>query len=750
MDKVVVLLVGPQGSGKSTYCRDNLPGYLRISQDEQGRAAHFTLFTEALERGEPFVVIDRINALKSQRKRYLDVARQHGYLTHIVWLNADRNLCLTRCRDTADHPTLKPEDADKALQLYFNSFQVPSRREADTLTILGPPPVFVQVHDLTEHIGSRRHIIVGDVHGCYDELRELLDQLQFEPDRDVLISVGDIVDRGPKVARNRGISLRIAGLSHGPRQSRGQAAPPSGGQERADQPRPGNDDLLLRGKLSAGPGRAPGPAAADPEDAVGLRRPRRLRSGDAAGGAGPIRLPLHALLRRQDLLRRHQRPALVRSVAARIPARVLRPHSAVARTVRGPRRLAGCRLRLRRRAEGLRQPRRQGPRGQGPRKICRQRVRGRRAHDADRRTAQREEYVVAGLLRGDHSDDGALAIYTYTDQCVYDSAWDQITRNARGHIYNMQTGECVAWPFPKFFNLGENQENLPENFPWDQPYEIYEKMDGWLGVLYRHEGQYKVASRGSFHSSGAVWATEFIQKHDLSCLPDEATLCFEIIHPDHRIILDYGGKQTLIVLAAFNRFTGVEYPRAQVEKWTAAIGLPIVPQLAHLSLTDLLHSQKGREAFEGFVIRFGDGRRVKVKTEWYLQIARVMSNLNPITVWEVMAQGKVQESYLIEVPEELRPLAEKYKAILEGQYARVLLDIEQNAAPIVEKFGSDRRTLALYMNEHKTQLRHVKPAVFLLLDGKRDRLEKVIMDLIYPRGNQFVSDAELLVGARKE
>ena len=55
----------------------------------------------------------------------------------------------------------------------------------------------------------------------------------------------------------------------------------------------------------------------------------------------------------------------------------------------------------------------------------------------------------------------------------------------------------------RFFNLGENKECLPEAFPWHEPYEIYEKMDGWLGVLYRKDGDYHVASRGSFHSSGA-------------------------------------------------------------------------------------------------------------------------------------------------------------------------------------------------------------------------------------------------------
>ncbi|WP_285577770.1 metallophosphoesterase [Actinoallomurus iriomotensis] len=42
----------------------------------------------------------------------------------------------------------------------------------------------------------RRTIIIGDIHGCFDELLELLDEVDLRPD-DLLVSVGDLVDRGP-------------------------------------------------------------------------------------------------------------------------------------------------------------------------------------------------------------------------------------------------------------------------------------------------------------------------------------------------------------------------------------------------------------------------------------------------------------------------------------------------------------------------------------------------------------------------
>ena len=57
--------------------------------------------------------------------------------------------------------------------------------------------------------------LIGDVHGCYDELIALLKQVDFTPGRDILWLTGDLVARGPLPG---GFTLRkIAGRqrSHG-------------------------------------------------------------------------------------------------------------------------------------------------------------------------------------------------------------------------------------------------------------------------------------------------------------------------------------------------------------------------------------------------------------------------------------------------------------------------------------------------------------------------------------------------------
>lgn len=42
-----------------------------------------------------------------------------------------------------------------------------------------------------------RTLIIGDVHGCIDELRDLLTELQYRPGADRLYFIGDLINKGP-------------------------------------------------------------------------------------------------------------------------------------------------------------------------------------------------------------------------------------------------------------------------------------------------------------------------------------------------------------------------------------------------------------------------------------------------------------------------------------------------------------------------------------------------------------------------
>lgn len=43
-----------------------------------------------------------------------------------------------------------------------------------------------------------RHVwVVGDIHGCFSMLMKRLRECRFDPQQDLLVSVGDLIDRGP-------------------------------------------------------------------------------------------------------------------------------------------------------------------------------------------------------------------------------------------------------------------------------------------------------------------------------------------------------------------------------------------------------------------------------------------------------------------------------------------------------------------------------------------------------------------------
>jgi hypothetical protein len=53
--------------------------------------------------------------------------------------------------------------------------------------------------DLRTQSRGKKVAIIGDVHGCYDELDELLGAIDWSPQSHILILTGDLIDRGPKV-----------------------------------------------------------------------------------------------------------------------------------------------------------------------------------------------------------------------------------------------------------------------------------------------------------------------------------------------------------------------------------------------------------------------------------------------------------------------------------------------------------------------------------------------------------------------
>jgi hypothetical protein len=91
------------------------------------------------------------------------------------------------------------------------------------------------------------------------------------------------------------------------------------------------------------------------------------------------------------------------------------------------------------------------------------------------------DYVAKGLVVGQSHATLPLAIFNYSRTCQYDRLWDEVTLNCRGLILDTE-GNVIAKPFPKFFNMEElSDSEIPK-----EAFEVFEKMDGSLGIFFHY------------------------------------------------------------------------------------------------------------------------------------------------------------------------------------------------------------------------------------------------------------------------
>ena len=220
------------------------------------------------------------------------------------------------------------------------------------------------------------------------------------------------------------------------------------------------------------------------------------------------------------------------------------------------------------------------------------------------------DYKERGLLYSQIHPTLPLTIWNYTEKVQYESLWDEVTLAARGLVTD-GSGRIVARPFQKFFNIEERKHTPTQEF------EVFEKMDGSLGIVFVYHGQVVYATRGSFASDQAKWMADWGDRYNFSHIIVEGyTYLFEIIYPENRIVVDYGGESRLVLLGVIKTDTGEE---TSWDDLSAFEGWDLVKRYDGISdYTTLKGMVKNNQ--EGFVVRFSNGDRVKIKGEEYLRL----------------------------------------------------------------------------------------------------------------------------------
>jgi RNA ligase len=294
-------------------------------------------------------------------------------------------------------------------------------------------------------------------------------------------------------------------------------------------------------------------------------------------------------------------------------------------------------------------------------------------------------------------------ILNYTPKTQFDRHWTTETELSRGLMYDTRDGTIVGRGFSKFFNWGEREVVIP-----DEPFVAYEKLDGSLGLSYVDaDGLPSVATRGSFTSYQAKRATQILRSkyaHTLDKILTlgKVTLCLEIILPEYRIVVDYEGREDLVLLAAFDLETGQEIDLDAPP--IAALGFPLAQRYTATTLEEAHELIEGPlfENAEGVVVRFAGGLRLKLKREEYLRLHRIVTGITPRRIWQMLKEGSPPIGRLFAgTPAPFQEWARTEIAKIEDQRAVIEGASQEAYRQIVDAAPADRKGFAMLAQKHR-------------------------------------------------
>jgi hypothetical protein len=323
---------------------------------------------------------------------------------------------------------------------------------------------------------------------------------------------------------------------------------------------------------------------------------------------------------------------------------------------------------------------------------------------------QLQQLIQEGWVQVQKHPSEELHIYNYTNAAQYDRHWDEITLQCRGLILDNE-GIIIARPFNKFFNIEEVGFNALPN----EPFTIYDKMDGSLGILYWINDTPYIATRGSFASEQAIHATDILHtryKHTWALLDKSKTYLFEIIYPANKIVLNYNGLDDLILLAVIDIQTGADCALPNIG-FTLVDTYPSDTPIAKLK--DLAIDNK-----EGFVIKYASGYRVKIKFADYIRLHRIIKQVSTRSIWDALMNNQSLGEIIDNVPDEFYTWVKKIINELQAQYNTI-----EQACKANYKELPTRKETALYFQTCQYQ-----SVLFAMYTGKN--YEKIIWKIIEP------------------
>lgn len=334
------------------------------------------------------------------------------------------------------------------------------------------------------------------------------------------------------------------------------------------------------------------------------------------------------------------------------------------------------------------------------------------------------KHIEDGYIRFQTNETGDLFIYNYTDKTQYEQNWDEMTLMCRGLILDKDYN-IIARSFDKFFNY-EELVNKGKDIP-NLPYEISSKLDGSMIIAFYWKMQWCTATRGSFNSDQAKKAESlFFEKYvyNLFKMDPSKSYIYEILYPENRVVCNYGDKEELVLLTIIDPETGKDC----LDDRNLSFKRPkVYNNYDYTTIRDEIDGTND----EGFVVKFSNGFRMKIKYAEYCRLHKLMCGINERRLWELLSNNESIDYILENVPDEFYDWVKKVIKDLNDKYKRIELFTHKIFWDISDWPNSTRKDKALYIMKYHKEFSSI---IFKMMDGQE--YDMLIWKLIKPKAEK--------------
>ena len=229
------------------------------------------------------------------------------------------------------------------------------------------------------------------------------------------------------------------------------------------------------------------------------------------------------------------------------------------------------------------------------------------------------------VAKREELDGVPIVSFAYRLILLEDFAKFKGARNLRGITFREDTGELVALPFHKFWGLNENEYTQLDRVKCKGILRVTEKYDGSLVYFFMLSGKLYCKTKLNSFSEQAARAMSIVEENRalrdsiVELIRGSYTPLFEYIAPTNQVVIPYAEERLKYICSRSMKDGTYNFDYFE--------GCDPVDTLLLESLDSVVSMVKDYRGHEGLVVVFKDHDMVKVKTEEYIQLHKVASNI---------------------------------------------------------------------------------------------------------------------------